>query len=69
MWDVDSVAQGRTGPYRTYPANTSGRLPLPRPWGTNPRDLGQLGTWRIRGDVPQTPGFGAVWNMAAGRTG
>ena len=36
MWDVGGVAQGRTAPYRTHPANTSGRLPLPAPCFRNP---------------------------------
>ena len=43
MWDVVGVAQRRTAPYRTYPANTSGRLPLPEPWDRIPGKWDWLG--------------------------
>ena len=36
-----------------------------RSMGQNPQEMGQAGTRRFRGDVPETPGNGTAWDMAA----
>ena len=63
MWDVVGVAQGRTTPYRTHPANTSGRLPLPDPWGRIPGIWGTLehGDFGATFHQPRDPGQSGTW--------
>ena len=58
MWGVGGVAQRRTAPYRTYPANTSGRLPLPEPWDRIPGN-GTGWDMTIWGPCPTNP---AKWD-------
>ena len=63
------MGRGRRGtgaycPLQDVSGEHFGAPPASSPMFHKPRDLGHPGTWRIRGDVPQTPGFVTGWNMA-----
>ena len=63
------MGRGRrgTGPYRPLQDVSGEHFGAPAassPMFHKPWDLGHPGTRRIRGDVPQTPGFVTGWNMA-----